>query len=62
MSCSASDSHLKLLDRVVRGAGFSIGGVSALVSHRHSFAPPLFNNNNNNISNFILIIIIITRE
>ena len=25
--CSAADSHLKLLDRVVRGAGFSAGGV-----------------------------------
>ena len=26
-SCSAADSHLKLLDRVVRSAGFSAGGV-----------------------------------
>ena len=25
--CSAVDSHLKLLDRVVRGAGFLAGGV-----------------------------------
>ena len=81
--CSAADSHLKLLDRVVRRAGFLAGGVldynlanrrsvaelcmlfkiknnpmhplsgelplpyvpvrvtrGALVSHRHSFAPP----------------------
>ena len=81
--CSAADSHLKLLDRVVRSAGFLAGGVldcnlahrrsvselcmlfkiksnpmhpssgalpltyvparvtrGALVTHRHSFAPP----------------------
>ena len=25
--CSAADSHLNLLDRVVRGTGFSAGGV-----------------------------------
>ena len=25
--CSAADSHLKLLDRVVRSAGFLVGGV-----------------------------------
>ena len=81
--CSAADSHLKLLDRVVRSAGFLAGGIlecnlahrrsvaelcklfkirsnpmhplsgalplpyvparvtpSAMVAHRHSFAPP----------------------
>ena len=27
MFCSATDSHLKLLDRVVRSAGFLAGGV-----------------------------------
>ena len=27
MWCSAADSHLKLLDRVVRSAGFLAGGV-----------------------------------
>ena len=83
MWCSAADSHLKLLERVVRSAGFLAGGVlecnlarrrsvaelcmlfkiksnpmhplsgalplpyvparvtrGAMVSHRHSFAPP----------------------
>ena len=27
MWCSAADSHLKLLDRIVRGAGLLAGGV-----------------------------------
>ena len=37
--CSAADSHLKLLDRVVRSAGFLAGGVlECKVAHRRSVA------------------------
>ena len=39
MWCSAGDSHLKLLDRVVRGAGFLAGGVlECNLAHRRSVA------------------------
>ena len=37
--CSAADSHLKLLDRVVRSAGFLAGGVlECNIAHRRSVA------------------------
>ena len=37
MWCSAADSHLKLLDRVVRSAGFLAGGVLYCnLAHRRS--------------------------
>ena len=37
MWCSAADSHLKLLDRVVRSAGFLAGGVlDSNLAHRRS--------------------------
>ena len=37
--CSAADSHLKLLDRVVRSAGFLAGGVlECNLGHRRSVA------------------------
>ena len=37
--CSAADSHLKLLDRVVRSAGFLAGGVlDCNLAHRRSVA------------------------
>ena len=37
--CSAADSHLKLLDTVVRSAGFSAGGVlDCNLAHRRSVA------------------------
>ena len=37
--CSAADSHLKLLDRVVRSAGFLVGGVlECNLAHRRSVA------------------------
>ena len=37
--CSAADSHLKLLDRVVRSAGFLAGGVLEFnLAHRRSVA------------------------
>ena len=37
--CSAADSHLKLLDRVVMSAGFLAGGVlECNLSHRRSVA------------------------
>ena len=37
--CSAADSHLKLLDRVVRSAGFLAGGVlECNLAHRRSIA------------------------
>ena len=39
MWCSAADSHLKLLDRVVRSAGFLSGGVvECNLAHRWSVA------------------------
>ena len=39
MWCSAADSHIKLLDRVVRGAGFLVGGVlECNLTHRRSVA------------------------
>ena len=39
MWCSAADSHLKLLDRVVRSDGFLAGGVSECnLAHRRSVA------------------------
>ena len=39
MWCSAADSHLKLLDRVVRNAGFLAGGVlECNLAHRRSVA------------------------
>ena len=39
MWCSAADSHLKLLDRVVRSAGFPAGGVlECNHAHRQSVA------------------------
>ena len=39
MWCSAADSHLKLLDRVVRSAGFLAGGVlDSNLAHRRSVA------------------------
>ena len=39
MWCSATDSHLKLLDRVVRSAGFLSGGVlECNLAHRRSVA------------------------
>ena len=39
MWCSAADSHLKLLDRVVRSAGFLAGGVlECNLAHRQSVA------------------------
>ena len=39
MWCSATDSHLKLLDRVVRSAGFLAGGVlECNLAHRRSVA------------------------
>ena len=39
MWCSSADSHLKLLDRVVRSAGFLVGGVLDCNSaHRRSVA------------------------
>ena len=39
MWCSAADSHLKLLDRVVRTAGFLAGGVlDCDLDHRRSVA------------------------
>ena len=39
MWCSAADSHLKLLDRVVRSAGFLAGGVlECNLAHRRSVA------------------------
>ena len=36
--CSAADSHLKLLDRVVRSAGFLARGVLECIAHRRSVA------------------------
>ena len=37
--CSVADSHLKLLDRVVRSAGFQAGGVlECKLTHRRSVA------------------------
>ena len=37
--CSAADSHLKLLDKVVRSAGFPAGGVlECNLAHRRSVA------------------------
>ena len=37
--CSAADTHLKLLDRAVSGAGFLTGGVfDCDISHRRSVA------------------------
>ena len=37
--CSVADSHLKLLDRVVRSAGFLAGGVlECNLAHRRSVA------------------------
>ena len=37
--CSAADSNLKLLDRIVRSAGFLAGGVSVCnLAHRRSVA------------------------
>ena len=37
--CSAADSHLKLLDRFVRSAGFQAGGVlECNLAHRRSVA------------------------
>ena len=37
--CSAADSHLKLLDRVVRSAGFLAGGVlDCNLAHRQNVA------------------------
>ena len=37
--CSAADSHLKLMDRVVRSAGFLVGGVlDCNLTHRRSVA------------------------
>ena len=39
MWCSAADSHLKLMDRVVRSAGFLAGGVlECSLAHRRSVA------------------------
>ena len=39
MWCSAADSHLKLLDRVVRSGGFLAGGVlDCNLAHRQSIA------------------------
>ena len=39
VGCSAADSHLKLLDRVVRSAGFLAGGVlDCNLAHRRSAA------------------------
>ena len=39
MWCSAADSHLKLLDRIVRSAGFLAGGVlECNLAHRRSIA------------------------
>ena len=39
MWCSAADSHLKLLDRVVRSAGFLAGGLLECdLAHRRSVA------------------------
>ena len=39
MWCSAADSHLKLLDRVIRCAGFLAGGVlDCKLAHRRSLA------------------------
>ena len=39
MWCSAADSHLKLLDRVIRSAGFLAGGVlECNLAHRRSVA------------------------
>ena len=39
MWCPAADSHLKLLDRVVRSAGFLAGGVlECNLAHRRSVA------------------------
>ena len=39
MWCSAADSHLELLDRVVRSAGFLAGGVlECNLAHRRSVA------------------------
>ena len=39
VSCSAADSHLKLLDRVVRSAGFLAGGVLGCnLAYRRSVA------------------------
>ena len=39
MWCSAADSHLKLLDRVVRSAGFLAGGVfKCNLAHHRSVA------------------------
>ena len=39
MWCSAADSHLKLLDRAVRSAGFLAGGVlECNLAHRRSVA------------------------
>ena len=39
MRCSASDTHIKLLDRAVSGAGFLTGGVFVCnVAHRQSLA------------------------
>ena len=39
MWCSAADSHLKLLDRVVMSAGFLAGGVlECNLAHRRSVA------------------------
>ena len=37
--CSAADSHFKLLDRVIRSAGFLAGGVlDCNLAHRRSVA------------------------
>ena len=37
--CSAADSHLKLLDSVIRSAGFLTGGVlECSLAHRQSTA------------------------
>ena len=37
--CSAADSHIKLLDKVVRSAGFLAGGVlESNLAHRRSVA------------------------
>ena len=39
MSCSAAGSHLKLLDRVVRSAGFLDSGIlECTLAHRRSVA------------------------
>ena len=38
MWCSAANSHLKLLDRVVRSGGFLAGGLECNLAHRRSVA------------------------